>query len=216
MEPKKLLSDRQNRLILPDLQEIKTRLQTRKPPRILGDHTLNPDMPAFETYKQAAVLILLLPHHGNDFSVVFTQRTLHLSAHAGQVSFPGGRMETTDHDAAHAALRETHEETGLDPSSVRILGQMDSYITRSGFCVSPVIGYAEAIPEWRPDPREVEHIFAVPLSYIAAPENLTPNDCEDKKRYYVCTYEKFRIWGATAGMLKNFIDAIMESETSCR
>lgn len=213
MEPRKISSGREDGLILPSLQDIKQRLLVPKTPRILGDHSLNPDLQIQKPHKNAAVLILLLPGSENDFSVLFTQRTRHLSTHAGQVSFPGGRQENSDRDAAHTALREAEEETGLDPASVSIIGHLDSYITRSGYSVSPVIGHTDQIPLWRPDENEVEHIFTVPLSHIFTPGNLTPNNCEDKKNYYTCTYDRFHIWGATAGMLRNFIDAIAETET---
>jgi 8-oxo-dGTP pyrophosphatase MutT (NUDIX family) len=215
MEPRKILPGREDGLILPSLQDMRQRLRTPRKPQVLGDHSLNPELHVPAPHKKAAVLILLLPGQENDFSVVFTQRTQHLSTHAGQVSFPGGRREDSDQDAAYTALREAQEEIGLDPASVTVIGGLENYITRSGYSVSPVIGYTEQTPAWKPDQNEVEHIFTVPLSYLSIPGHLAPKNCEDKRNYYTCTYEGFHIWGATAGILRNFIDAILEMEPAC-
>ena len=106
---------------------------------VRGDHTLN-DVPLpKQPWRRAAVLLALLAD-GDDISVVFTLRTAHLHAHAGQVSFPGGGAEAHDADAIATALRESHEEIGLDPARVQVLGTLDSYITVSGYEVTPVVG----------------------------------------------------------------------------
>jgi 8-oxo-dGTP pyrophosphatase MutT (NUDIX family) len=177
----------------------------------LGDHLLTPDWQSPPPpYRDAAVLITLLPR-GDDLSVVFTQRTSHLSAHAGQVSFPGGGVEPQDFDAAATALREAEEEIGLPRGKVRVLGQLDDYITGTGFLVRPVVGFVPEVPVWQPDDFEVAEIFDVPLSYLSAPGHIFTRQREFRgveRHFYACDWEKFHIWGATAGMLKNFIDVI--------
>lgn len=178
-----------------------------------GDHLLTPDWQSPPPpYRDAAVLIALLPR-GDDLSVVFTQRTSHLSAHAGQVSFPGGGVEPQDFDAVATALREAEEEIGLPRAQVRVLGQLDDYITGTGFLVRPVVGFVADIPVWQPDDFEVAEIFDVPLSYLSVPGRIFQSSREFRgiqRHFYACDWEKFHIWGATAGMLKNFIDVIAE------
>lgn len=195
------------------LHLIEQKLSAYRPRQGQGDHLLTPEWQTpLPPYRDAAVLIALLPR-GDDLSVVFTQRTSHLTAHAGQVSFPGGRVEPQDFDAVATALREAEEEIGLPRERVRVLGQMDDYITGTGFLVRPVVGFVPEIPPWQPDDFEVEEVFDVPLGYLAAP------GCIFKSRrafrgierdFYACDWEKFHIWGATAGMLKNFIDAVVD------
>lgn len=178
-----------------------------------GDHLLTPDWQSPPPpYRDAAVLIALLPR-GDDLSVVFTQRTSHLSAHAGQVSFPGGGVEPQDFDAVATALREAEEEIGLPRTQVRVLGQLDDYITGTGFLVRPVVGFVADIPVWQPDDFEVAEIFDVPLSYLSVPGRIFQSSREFRgiqRHFYACDWERFHIWGATAGMLKNFIDVIAE------
>lgn len=181
----------------------------------LGDHLLTPEWQTPEPpYRDAAVLITLLPR-GDDLSVVFTQRTSHLTAHAGQISFPGGGVEPHDFDAAATALREAEEEIGLPRAKVQILGQLDDYITGTGFLVRPVVGFVPEVPQWQPDDFEVAEIFDVPLSYLCAPGRIFKSSREFRgiqRHFYACDWDKFHIWGATAGMLKNFIDVIAEED----
>lgn len=192
------------------LKTIEEKLSIYQPGAVQGDHFLNPDLLPKPPYRAAAVLIALLPR-GDDLSVVFTQRTSHLHAHAGQVSFPGGGREPQDENAVATALREAEEEIGLDPAAVRVLGQLDEYITRSGFSVHPIVGYVSDVPTWQPDSFEVEEVFDVPLQYICTPGHLSRQQMEREgvvREFYACNWEKFRIWGATAGMLRNFLDVV--------
>lgn len=201
------------------LKTIEEKISAYTPGAQQGDHFLNPDLLPEPPYRDAAVLITLL-ERGDDLSVVFTQRTSHLHAHAGQVSFPGGGREPQDESAVQTALREAQEEIGLDPGTVRVLGELDEYITRTGFRVRPIVGYVAEVPAWRPDSFEVEEIFEVPLAYICTPGHLCRQQIEREGRvreFYVCNWEKFHIWGATAGMLRNFLDVVMDmnaAETS--
>lgn len=151
-------------------------------------------------------------------SLVLTRRTTHLSAHAGQISFPGGRAEPDDPDAPSTALREAHEEIGLQPEHVKVLGVLPSYHTVTGFAVTPVIAWLPALPAFRPDPTEVADIFCVPLAFLMNPENhqlrvIEPHQSPggERIRFYAMPYsspahqgQEFFIWGATASIIRNF------------
>ncbi|MDE1152902.1 MAG: CoA pyrophosphatase [Micavibrio sp.] len=194
------------------LKNIEDRLQTHQRKGAgNGDHALNPGMAPRPATREAAVLILLIPHD-DGFTVLFTERTTTLSTHAGQVSFPGGGVEAADGgDLTVTALREAKEEIGLDPANARVLGMLDEYVTRTGFKVTPVVAVLEKDQQWTPQPDEVARIFEVPLDFIAAEGNLKREGTtfEGLERYFYALYHSgARIWGATAGMLKNFTEAI--------
>lgn len=179
-----------------------------------GDHMLNSQSPPEKPWRRAAVLLTLLAN-GDDISIVFTLRTAHLHAHAGQVSFPGGGAEERDSGAIATALRESHEEIGLDPARVRVLGTLDSYITATGYEVTPVVGMIDiaqgGLPAWQPDDFEVAEIFSVPLGHILTPGTLRPESVSRSgvtRRTYMLSWQDYTIWGATAGMLRNFVEAI--------
>lgn len=182
------------------------------PERFRGDHDLNPGFgppPDWGVLRDAAVLVPLVDR--DEPTVIFTQRTANLTAHAGQISFPGGRMEPTDSSPEDTALRETEEEIGLVRSRIEILGRLDTYLTRTGFRVTPVVGLVKPPFTLTPDPTEVAEIFEVPLSFILDPENPRRHSREflGKERYfYVFPYEQRYIWGATAGMLVNLRDVL--------
>ncbi len=193
-----------------ELGHIEEALKTYKPSRLLGDHTLNPDFAPQPPFRNAAVLLPLLARE-DGLSMLFTLRTAHLHAHAGQVSFPGGGAEPHDMDEVATALRESHEEIGLKPENVRVLGTLDHYITRSGYRVRPVVGLVQGAPEWTPDSFEVAEIFEVPLSHILCPGNLSAQEVTREgvsRRYYACNWQDYYIWGATAGMLRNFVEVV--------
>ncbi len=177
-----------------------------------GDHSLNPDLLPEPPYRSAAVLIPLLQRDGG-FTVLFTERAAHLHTHAGQVSFPGGSADPTDADAVATALREGQEEIGLDPADVSVLGTLDQYITRTGYRVTPVVGLIVSPPLWTPDSFEVDRIFEVPLAHILKQGTLARQQMMWEgvsRHYHEMTWEGFRIWGATAGMLKNFVDVVSD------
>jgi 8-oxo-dGTP pyrophosphatase MutT (NUDIX family) len=153
----------------------------------------------------AAVLVPIVERPAG-LSVIFTQRTSHLKAHSGQVSFPGGRAEPGDPTPEFTALREAHEEIGLPMERVEVLARMPDYMTRTGFRVTPVVGLLTPPFELVPDPREVAEVFEVPLAYLLDPANHGRETRELQGRtvgYYVMRYESRTIWGATAGMLVN-------------
>jgi 8-oxo-dGTP pyrophosphatase MutT (NUDIX family) len=155
--------------------------------------------------KPAAVLILLV-NHGDVIGprVLFTQRTAHLTDHAGQISFPGGRVENDDRDPFHTALRETEEETGVDASRVEVLGTIPDYSTGTGYLITPVVAWIDGPVLYRPDPTEVAECFEVPFSFLIDTRNHRLESAMYKGRmrsYYAVPYHERYIWGATAGML---------------
>ncbi len=154
---------------------------------------------------RAAVLIpLLLKEDG--LSVLLTQRTNHLRDHAGQISFPGGRMDPEDQSPNDTALRESHEEIGLDPGRVEIIGHLPEYLTVSGYSVTPVVGLVQPQAEYVLDEFEVADVFEVPLRFLLDPANHQVRLWESEqggRRFYSMPYENRFIWGATAGMLRN-------------
>ncbi len=154
----------------------------------------------------AAVLIPLVTRPDGVY-VLLTQRAAHLHEHAGQISFPGGRIEDTDASPQAAALREAEEETGLTPDYVEVLGTMPSYMTATGFSITPVVGLVRPGFTLTSDPFEVAEIFEVPLRFIVDPANHRLHRAEladgRVRQYYSMPWEKFFIWGATAAMLRN-------------
>jgi 8-oxo-dGTP pyrophosphatase MutT (NUDIX family) len=154
---------------------------------------------------RAAVLIpLLLKSDG--LSVLLTQRTDHLHDHAGQISFPGGRMDPGDSDPNDTALRESEEEIGLGRQGVEIIGHLPQYLTVSGYSVTPVVGLVKPQAEYVLDAFEVADIFEVPLHFLMDPANHQVRVWESdqgSRRFYSMPYENRFIWGATAGMLRN-------------
>lgn len=188
------------------------------PPRIpavgsRGDHDLNPGLAPRRPIRPAAVLVGIVDRPGGP-TVLLTRRTERLTDHAGQISFPGGRIEGTDPDAEAAALREAQEEIGLDPALVRPIGRLDTYVTRTGFEVVPVVGLVGPPEPLAPHPDEVAEVFEVPLAFVADRANHRTSSrlFEGVERhFYVIAFERWQIWGATAGMLVN-LSEILASE----
>ena len=151
----------------------------------------------------AAVLIAITdrPSPG----VILTLRHADMRTHAGQVAFPGGRIDDGE-DARTAALREAHEELALDPADVRILGEADPYRTVTGFAVTPVVGMVPPDLALTPNPREVEEWFEAPLDFVLDPINhqrMSTIFQGRMRHYYQINWNDRRIWGATAAMLVN-------------
>jgi 8-oxo-dGTP pyrophosphatase MutT (NUDIX family) len=139
-------------------------------------------------------------------TVILTQRTAHLRDHAGQISFPGGRMERDDPDPAATALREAQEEIGLAAANCRILGELNAYETVTGFRVFPIVAWVEPPVSYAPDPIEVAEVFEVPLAFIVDVRNHrrdTHRRSGVERSYWVLPWRNRYIWGATAGMLVN-------------
>ena len=178
-----------------------------------GDHDLNPGMtPPSAALRPAAVLVPLIDYPAG-MAVLLTQRTQHLSAHAGQISFPGGRIEAADPDAVAAALRETEEEVGLRRDRVRVIGRLDTYVTGTGFEITPIVGIVEPPVALAIDPFEVAEAFEVPLAFIVDPRNHQRIEREVGGRsrcYFVLPFEGRNIWGATAGILVNLAEVLRD------
>jgi 8-oxo-dGTP pyrophosphatase MutT (NUDIX family) len=177
-----------------------------------GDDDLNPDMKPEEgrALRQAAVLVPLVDRP-DGLTVLLTRRTDHLHDHAGQISFPGGRIDPGDADATAAALRETDEEIGLDRGHIDLIGQLDTYVTRTGFEVTPIVALIRPGFTLNPDPFEVAEIFEVPLAFFLAPDSrrMESRIWQGHTRYfYVYPYSTYYIWGATAGMLNNLAEIL--------
>jgi 8-oxo-dGTP pyrophosphatase MutT (NUDIX family) len=136
--------------------------------------------------------------------VLLTQRSAALRHHAGQISFPGGRMEECDTDIVATALRETHEEVGIAPQDITVLGYLDAMPTITGFAVTPIVGSVAAGTKVVVDKSEVEFAFEVPLSYLLNRNNARSSERDFNGRKLPIVefqFERHRIWGATAHML---------------
>ncbi len=177
---------------------------------VRGDHLLDANVKLPPGLTPAAVLAPLIERESG-FQVLLTQRTAHLSAHAGQIALPGGRVEPEDRDAVQAALRETEEEIGLSPARVEVLGRLDTYITGTGYEIVPVVGLVREPFSLRLDPKEVTEAFEVPLSFILDRANhkretrQLPNGV---RTFFVLPYQNRYIWGATAGILVNLAEVL--------
>jgi len=155
----------------------------------------------------AAVLVPIVMRDAGP-TLLFTQRTAHLSDHAGQVSFPGGRSESSDLSAVETALRETEEEVGLARQYVEVIGSLPDYFTGTGYRITPVVGMAQPPFPLRPDPHEVAEIFEVPLDFLMNGMNHQRRSADlpngfGRRTFYAMPYQRFFIWGATAGILRN-------------
>ena len=171
-------------------------------------------LPADRKPVPAAVLVPVV-NHPQGPTVMFTQRTAHLYDHAGQVSFPGGRVEDADADREATALRETEEETGLHRSRVDIIGRLPDYDIMTGFRVTPVVGWIEPPYDLQPDPFEVEKVFEVPLEFLLDPLNHQEHSREVNgivRHYYAMPYGEHYIWGATAGMVHMLYRALVAED----
>lgn len=165
--------------------------------------------------KPAAVLILVLWQQ-DGWQVVLTRRTAHLRSHAGQISFPGGRLEEGDASAAMAALREAEEEIGLPASAVRVVAQMGQYQTITGYAVTPVLGVLTQPVVFQPSPDEVDEVFTLPLSLALDARQYERHYYERdgyRGHYYSLTHGEYYVWGATAAMLRRMALAYASQAT---
>jgi 8-oxo-dGTP pyrophosphatase MutT (NUDIX family) len=161
----------------------------------------------FPDLRRAAVLVPIVRRPGG-LTVLLTQRTEHLTNHAGQVSFPGGRAEEDDSSPIETALRETEEEIGLARRHVEIIGVLPDHVTASAYVVTPVVGLVTPPFDLTAESNEVADIFEVPLQFLMDGMNHQRMSFElpdggGRRSFYAMPYERFFIWGATAGMLRN-------------
>ena len=158
----------------------------------------------------AAVLILVIKRN-NNITVIFTKRNNNLKNHAGQISFPGGKMEISDTSIENTARRETMEEIGLNIKPSEILGKMSTWETRTGFLITPVLGFISDPPKMRKNIYEVEEIFEVPINYLMNPKNhkIEKRSFEKKSyEFFTIQYLDYYIWGATAGLIINLYNIL--------
>ena len=177
-----------------------------------GDHELNLEMKALwavRPIRPAAVLVPVVDRA--EPTVLLTQRAIHLPQHPGQISFPGGKIEPSDETPLAAALREAEEEVGLDARFVEPIGYLDLYMTTQGYRIVPSV--ARIAPDYRLtlNPSEVDEAFEVPLQFLMEPANHQKHsrDWEGITRYYFAIpFEQRKIWGVTAGILRNLYEKI--------
>lgn len=159
------------------------------------------DVPA----KQAGVLALFYPEADDSLHLVLTRRQDTLRGHAGQISFPGGKRDPQDQTFTFTALRETHEELGIEPHPIQVLGELASfYVPPSNFDVHPTVGYLPHKPDFRPNPAEVAQVITFPAAMLLEPERKSAEDqlfhgMKIRIPYY--TIHGHKVWGATAAML---------------
>jgi 8-oxo-dGTP pyrophosphatase MutT (NUDIX family) len=177
-----------------------------------GDHDVDPVMQAIAAVrpiKPAAVLIPIVER--DEPMVLLTQRTAHLKDHAGQISFPGGKIDAGDESPAAAAIREAQEEIGLAPHLIEPVGYLDLYMTTLGYRIVPTIARVAPAFDLTLNRHEVDDAFEVPLAFLMSPENhkLHSRDWNGLTRtYYAMPYGERYIWGATAGILRNLYERV--------
>jgi 8-oxo-dGTP pyrophosphatase MutT (NUDIX family) len=179
-----------------------------------SDFDLNPEImaswPDMKNLRPAAVLIPVIQrNHG--LNVILTKRASHLKHHPGQIAFPGGKVDAGDASETAAALREAHEEIGLTPDNVEVLGHLPFHETVTHFQITPIIGRVKKHFTPTPEPGEVAEVFEVPLSHLTNPANYIIEGRYwggAKRLYYVVPYGPYYIWGATARMLRGFAERL--------
>ena len=185
-----------------------------EPVPLRGDHSLTPGSKLPDGVLRPAAVLVPLVERDDGLWVILTQRTAHLSSHAGQIAFPGGRIEASDPGPVEAALREAEEEIGLPPSHVELAGRLDTYVTGTGYEITPVVGLIRAPYPMRVDRSEVADLFEVPLSFVVDPGNHRQETRRAAsgllRTFFVLPYENRYIWGATAGMLVNLAEVLKD------
>lgn len=162
---------------------------------------------------EAAVLVPIVARP-EGLHVLLTQRTAHLRDHAGQVSFPGGRCEPEDATPVATALRESHEEVGIRPEQVEVLGRLPEYFTSTGFRVTPVVGLVTPPLNLSLDDFEVADVFEPPLAFFLDAANYRRERREYRgvlREYWAVPWQEYFIWGATAGMLVSLRECLLQA-----
>lgn len=193
------------------IERIRTGLERPAHPKIFGDGDIAPGPEArahgaAPATKLVPAAVLMPIIDARSPRLLLTTRTPHLRSHAGQVAFPGGRIDAGDDGAVAAALREAQEEVGLAPADVRVIGLSDPYRTGTGYEVRPVVGLVPEFPHLKLNPDEVADTFEVPLEFVLDPANHVLREAiwqGRMRRYYAIEWRGRMIWGATAGMLVN-------------
>ena len=189
-----------------DLERLKACLL----PQPLATHFIEEDGAEQLALTPAAVLFPIVLRNGAQ-TVLLTQRTAHLRDHAGQISFPGGRVEPEDLSPMDTALRETEEEIGLTRDRIEILGFLPEYRTGTGFRVTPVVALVSPPFDIHPDPFEVAEVFEVPLAFLLDPANHKRHSIHHQgamRHFFAMPYGDYFIWGATAGMIRSLTERL--------
>ena len=177
-----------------------------------SDFDLNPEtvLPEGRVLRPAGVLAPIIEGE-RGLSLLLTKRAAALKHHPGQIAFPGGKQDDGDADVIAAALREAHEEIGLPPDKVEVLGTLPPHETVTSFHVTPVIGFVAEPFEIVPEPGEVDEVFAVPLDHVLDPANYLVQSRRWRgqiRHYFVVPFGPYYIWGATARMLRSWTQII--------
>jgi 8-oxo-dGTP pyrophosphatase MutT (NUDIX family) len=199
---------------------VRARLTLEVPPALTdpqakgarGDLDLNPSMwerVGVSATKPAAVLVAIIDR--SEPTVLFTMRTKELASHAGQIAFPGGKIEPADESPVAAALREAKEEIGLAPVLIEPIGYLDLYLTFSGFRILPTVARVKSDFTLTLNPSEVTEAFEVPLGFLMNAENIQRHSRDWKgitREYYAIPFGERYIWGITAGIVRNLYDRV--------
>jgi 8-oxo-dGTP pyrophosphatase MutT (NUDIX family) len=191
----------------------------RETPPGRSDFELNPELEVLADAKRkqpAAVLIPIIEGEQHA-SILFTQRTEEMPTHAGQISFPGGKMDAGDANVVETALREAREEIGLEVEFIDTIGFLEDYVTSTGYRISPLVAVIRQGYSITPDRSEVADVFDVPLSFLMNAQNHEMHTREwrgAQRKFYAMSYRNRFIWGATAGMLRNLYDWLYKLETN--
>jgi len=183
----------------------KRNISSLEPP--YGDHSFDPlqPKPADLTQHRAAAVLIGLIDDPDEVQVILTRRASGLRNHAGQIAFPGGKIEPSDDGPVGAALREAQEEIGIHPCFIEPIATLDFYLSGSGFHITPVIARIAAGYKLTPDPLEVAEIFEVPFEFLMTEANhsLETVEWQERKRhFYKIVYRTWTIWGVTAGIIR--------------
>jgi 8-oxo-dGTP pyrophosphatase MutT (NUDIX family) len=181
-------------------EKISRALKRRTPQRIAGND-----------FKPAAVLIPIQEREDGDY-LVLTKRAEHLNHHSGQIAFPGGRVDAADAGELEAALRESHEEIGIHPRDVRILGRLDQINAAYGFLVTPFVGVIPPSYEFQINPAETAAVASVPIAALMQPPNCTVDDFLSPRGYpsYHFYVNGWDVWGVTARIIVQFLELVYD------
>ncbi len=181
-------------------------------PHLVGDRRFES---RWSRVRQEAAVLVPIVNRAEGPTVLMTVRSSDMPSHAGQISFPGGKAHREDRDRIETALRETSEEVNIPPTMVRVIGTLGVHEGGLGFSVTPVVGIVDPAAPFSACPREVAEIFETPLAWIADLSNHTLEDREHdgtKYRMFAAPFDRFHIWGLTAGILRSLAEILQPAE----